>query len=130
MQRQSSDVLAISDPDVSKAISYIKKNAKGKILVKDVVKTTCLSRRTLERRFKQAIHRSIYGEIRRVRIELISKMLIETDLPISHISSFFNFTDVEHISRYFKIEKGIGLREFRKLHLSSIDGYKEKLYEK
>ena len=130
VQRQSSDVLAISDPDVSKAISYIKKNAKGKILVKDVVKTTCLSRRTLERRFKQAIHRSIYGEIRRVRIELISKMLIETDLPISHISSFFNFTDVEHISRYFKIEKGIGLREFRKLHLSSIDGYKEKLYEK
>ena len=91
-------------------------NAKDKILVKDVVKTTSLSRRSLERRFRQAIHRSIYDEIRRVRIELISNMLIETDMPISEISSFFSFTDLEHISRYFKIEKGMGLREFRKLY--------------
>lgn len=116
VQRQSSDVLAVNDPEVSQAISYIKNNAKNKIFVKDVVKITNLSRRTLERRFRLAIHRSIYDEIKRVRIELISKMLIETDLPISQISSFFNFTDVEHISRYFKMEKGIGLREFRKLH--------------
>jgi LacI family transcriptional regulator len=116
VERQSSDILAVNDPEVAQAIYYIKKNAKNKILVKDVVKTTHLSRRTLERRFKQTIRRSIYSEIKRVRIELISKMLIETDLPISHIASFFNFTDVEHISRYFKIEKGVGLREFRKLH--------------
>jgi LacI family transcriptional regulator len=116
VERQSSDILAVNDPEVAQAIYFIKKNASNKILVKDVVKTTRLSRRTLERRFKQTIRRSIYSEIKRVRIELISKMLIETDLPISHISSFFNFTDVEHISRYFKMEKGVGLREFRKLH--------------
>ncbi len=116
VQRQSSDILAVNDKEVAKAIYYIKKNAKNKILVEDVVKCTSLSRRTLERRFKQTIRRSIYGEIQRVRIELISKLLIETDWPISQISTFFNFTDVEHISRYFKIEKGIGLREFRKLH--------------
>ncbi|MBN2425110.1 MAG: DNA-binding transcriptional regulator [Calditrichaceae bacterium] len=118
VQRQSSDILAVNDPEVAQAINYIRQNAKNKILVKDVVQTTCLSRRTLERRFKNAIHRSIYGEIRRVRIELISKMLIDTDLSISQISALFNFTDTEHISRYFKIEKGIGLREFRKLHQS------------
>ncbi|MBN1300515.1 MAG: DNA-binding transcriptional regulator [Melioribacteraceae bacterium] len=116
IQRQSSDVLAVNDPKVSQAISYIKKNAKNKILVKDVVEHTNVSRRTLERKFKQSIRRSIYGEIRRVRIEMISQMLVETDLSISQISSYFNFTDVEHISRYFKIEKGIGLREFRKLN--------------
>ena len=116
VQRQSSDVFAINDPEVSQAIFFIRNNAKDKILVKDVVKTTSLSRRSLERRFRQAIHRSIYDEIRRVRIELISNMLIETDMPISEISSFFSFTDLEHISRYFKIEKGMGLREFRKLY--------------
>ena len=80
------------------------------------MKITHVSRRTLEQRFKKAIHRSIYDEIRQLRVELISKLLIETNLPISHLTSFFNFTDVEHISRYFKKEKGIGLREFRKLH--------------
>jgi LacI family transcriptional regulator len=116
VQRQSSDILAVDDAEVALAIRFIKKNAKEKILVNDVIKTTHISRRTLEQRFKKTIHRSIYDEIRQVRVELISKLLIETDLPISHITSFFNFTDVEHISRYFKKEKGINLREFRKLH--------------
>ena len=116
VQRQSSDILAVNDPEVAKAMHFIKKSAKNKLLVKDVVKITGLSRRTLERRFKKTIHRSIYSEIQRVRIELISELLIETDLPIYQITSRFNFTDIEHISRYFKIEKGIGLREFRKLH--------------
>ena len=116
VQRQSTDLLAVNDPDVVAAIRYIRENAKNKILVNDVVKVTRVSRRALEQRFREIIHRSIYDEIRQVRVELISKLLIETDFPISHISSLFNFTDVEHISRYFKKEKGIGLREFRNLH--------------
>ena len=118
VQRQSSDILAVNDNEVAQAIFYIKRNAKNKILVKDVVKATSLNRRTLERRFKKTIHRSIYEEIRLVRVELISRLLIETDLSISQIGSLFNFTDVEHISRYFKKEKGVGLREFRKVHQS------------
>jgi len=116
VQRQSSDILAVDDAEVASAIRFIRENAKEKILVNDIVNTTHISRRTLEQRFKKTIHRSIYDEIRHVRVELIAKLLIETDLPISHITSFFNFTDVEHISRYFKKEKEIGLREFRKIH--------------
>jgi LacI family transcriptional regulator len=116
VQRQSTDILAVNDQEVALAIRYIKNNAKNKILVRDIVKVTHKSRRTLEKLFKKTIHRSIYNEIRNIRVEWISKLLIETELPISHITSLFNFTDVEHISRYFKKEKGIGLREFRKLH--------------
>ena len=62
------------------------------------------------------MHRSMYDQIRLIRVELISKILIETNIPISQIASLFNFTEAEHISRYFKQEKGMGLREFRKLH--------------
>lgn len=116
VQRQSSDILAVNDAEVALAINYIRNNAKNRILVRDVVKTTSVSRRTLEKRFRKTIHRSIYKEIRQIRVEWISKLLIETDLPISQITSLFEFTDVEHISRYFKEEKGIALREFRKLH--------------
>jgi LacI family transcriptional regulator len=116
VQRQSTDILAVDDSEVASAIQFIKENAKNKILVSDVVKKTRVSRRTLEQRFKKTIHKSIYDEIRQIRVEWISRLLIETDLPISQITSLFNFTDVEHISRYFKKEKGIGLREFRKLH--------------
>jgi LacI family transcriptional regulator len=116
VQRQSSDILAVNDNEVALAIQYIKTNAKNKILVKDLVETTHVSRRTLENRFRKTIHRTIYNEMQQVRLELISKSLIDTDLPITQIASLFNFTDVEHISRFFKKGKGIGLREFRKLH--------------
>ena len=118
VQRQSTDTLAVNDTDVSLAIHFIKKNAKNRILVEDVVRATNINRRTLERRFKKNFHRSIYDEIQNVRVELIANYLIETDLPISQVSSLFSFTDVEHISRYFKRKKGIGLREFRKLYHS------------
>ncbi|MBN1407814.1 MAG: DNA-binding transcriptional regulator [Calditrichaceae bacterium] len=115
-QRQSTDILAVDDIEVASAIRYIKQNAKNKIFIKDVVAATNVSRRTLEQRFKKNIHRSIYDEIRKVRVEMITNLLLETDLPISHITSYFNFTDIEHISRYFKNEKGVGLREYRKMH--------------
>ena len=116
VQRQSSDILAVNDAEVASAIRFIRENASEKILVSDVVEATHLGRRTLEQRFKKTVHRSIYDEIRQVRVEWMARLLIETDLPISDITSHFHFTDVEHISRYFKKEKGIGLREFRKFH--------------
>lgn len=118
VQRQSSDIFAVNDLDIANALKFIRDNARNKILVDDVVKITCLSRRTLEQRFRELFHRSVYDEIRSVRVELISKLLIETDMPISQITSLFTFTDAEHISRYFKKVKGISLNEFRKLHQS------------
>ncbi len=115
VRRQSTDIIFVEDSEVSNAIKFIRQNSKNKIRVNDVVAQTCLSRRSLEARFRKQIHRSIQEEIRRVRTDLITQMLIETNLSISEITSMFNFTDVEHISRYFKKEKGLGLREFRKL---------------
>jgi LacI family transcriptional regulator len=116
VERQSTDILAVNDIDVANAINYIKKNAKNKILINDLVKATGIGRRTLERKFRKTIHRSISEEIQYIRVELISKLLVDTDLTISQITSHFYFTEIDHISRYFKRKKGIGLREFRKLH--------------
>jgi LacI family transcriptional regulator len=115
VRRQSTDIIFVEDEAVAEAIKYIRQNAKNKIRVDDVVEHTYLSRRSLESRFKKIVHRSIQEEIRRVRTDLIAQMLVETNLTISEITAIFNFTDVEHISRYFKKEKGLGLREFRKL---------------
>ena len=115
VKRQSTDTLFVEDEAVAEAVRYIRENARNKIRVNEVVSKTCLSRRSLESRFRKFIHRSIQEEIRRVRTDLITQMLIETNLSISEITAMFNFTGVEHISRYFKKEKGMGLREFRKL---------------
>ena len=116
VQRQSTDLLAVNDQNVAQAINFIRKNARNKIRVDDVVNQTSLSRRSLEINFRKIVRRSIQQEIRRVRVEQITKMLAESNLSISEITALFNFTGIEHISRYFKKEKGMGLRDYRKLY--------------
>jgi LacI family transcriptional regulator len=117
VQRQSTDLLAVDDIEVASALAYIRQNAKNKILVDDVVKITKLARRSLELRFRKVLHRSINSEIRHIRVDWIKRLLIETNHSISEITAMFNFTDIEHISRYFKMETGMGLKEFRKNHM-------------
>ena len=116
VQRQSTDILAVKDPDLLAAIRFIRENAAKKIRVNQIVDATNVCRRVLERKFIKIIHKSICTELKHVRIELISQMLIESDLQISEIISLFSFTDAEHISRDFKKAKGIGLSQFRKQH--------------
>ncbi len=51
--RQSTDVLAVDDPDVAAAAKYIRDHAREGITVADVLKHVPLSRRALESRFKK-----------------------------------------------------------------------------
>ena len=113
--RHSTDIIETEDKELTKAISFIRQNFRKDIRVEDVVESTILSRRSLEQRFRNKLNRSINSEIRRIRVEHISKLLVETDLSISEIAYSLGFSSAEHISRYFQREKGKCLREFRKI---------------
>ena len=77
VSRHSTDIFAIKDENVVKALCFIFKNIRRKIIVEDIVKVTSLSRRSLETKFKKNLGRSIMDEVRRMRIGIISKLLIE-----------------------------------------------------
>ncbi len=62
--RMSTDMLAVTDPDVAAALGFIRRNANRLIQVDDVVEATTASRRVLEKRFKAVLHRSVHQEIR------------------------------------------------------------------
>ncbi len=112
--RQSTDTYAIDSPEVVEALHYITQNAKNPIQVDDVAKEVSLSRRILFDKFHKYLGRSVHQEIKRVRIEHIARMLIETDLTIYQIALAFHFTSIEHIARYFRQEKGMAPKEYRK----------------
>ncbi|MBN1457777.1 MAG: substrate-binding domain-containing protein, partial [Sedimentisphaerales bacterium] len=99
--RQSTDILNVKDKDVADAIRFIYDNWHNNLQVNDVVAKTTLSRRVLEKRFRKVLKRSINEELRRVRINNISRMLMDTNLTITQIASRFDWTDTGHISRYF-----------------------------
>jgi len=111
--RESSDILAINDAKVARAMEYIRKNARANIKVEDVVKAALASRRVLERNFKKILGATVGEEIKRHKVELICELLTETDLPIKEIAQITSFETSKHIARYFSQAKQMTLQEFR-----------------
>ncbi|MFQ5953320.1 MAG: substrate-binding domain-containing protein [Candidatus Omnitrophota bacterium] len=114
VSRQSTDILAVEDRQVAEALHFIRQHSKKMIQVSDVLDRVLLSRRSLENRFRRLLGRSIHEEIRRVRIERVVQMLVESNLPVGQIALALNFTSNEHISRYFRKEKGMSPQAYRK----------------
>ncbi|MEN6384791.1 MAG: DNA-binding transcriptional regulator [Phycisphaerales bacterium] len=112
--RQSTDIMAIQDADVIEAVRFIRQNAKEHLQVNDVTEAVAVSRRPLERKFRKTLGRSIYEEVRRVRIEEIIQLLLETDLSVFEIASRLGFASIDHISRFFRQERGLSPVNFRK----------------
>ena len=116
-ERQSTDVIAVDDELVSAVMRYIQNNASRPLQVQDIVDEFNISRRCLYSKFSKISAGSVYGQIRRIRVEKISKMLTETNLSIKEIAFSFGFSDVDHISRLFRKEKGMTPTQYRAKYL-------------
>lgn len=104
--RQSTDVLAIEDLEVARAVQFIRENHWRRIDVSDVVKSCSLTRRVLDKRFKQSIGRTAHQEILRLRLERVKQMLVETKLPLSEIAVRCGFDNPEYLPVVFRREIG------------------------
>ena len=117
--RQSTDILAIDDPDVVSAVRFIRENAMSGINVGDVLRQVLLSRRMLESRFQKILGRSPHQEITRLRIERVKQLLTETDLPLSEIAARTGFQHNEYMSVAFKKAIGVAPGKYRRTEHSS-----------
>jgi LacI family transcriptional regulator len=99
--RQSTDLLAIEDPDVTTAVRYIRENACRGIRVDDVLDQVALSRRALEKRFRAALGRAPHLEIRRVQIERVKELLVTTDYKLEKIADMTGFSTAQYLAGLF-----------------------------
>jgi LacI family transcriptional regulator len=112
--RRSTDVVAVEDHHLAKALRFIRDHAGKPLAVDEVALATTLSRRALERRFRKQIGCSILHEIRRARTDQIVKLLVETDLPVGEIACSLGFEDVQHFARYFRAARKLSPVAYRK----------------
>ena len=77
--RHSTDRLTIEDEEVVKALRFIRENSGSIIQVRDVVRATFLSQRTLHNRFRRAVGHSLVKEINRQRALHIARRLVGTN---------------------------------------------------
>ncbi len=100
--RRSTDVLAIEDPVLARALHFIHHHAADGIRVDDVVRAAAVSRRVLESRFRERLGRSPHEEILGARIERIRSLLLGTELSIAEIARRTGFRHVEYLTVAFK----------------------------
>ncbi len=112
-ERQSSNVTAISDADVSAALGYIKEHALDNFSVKTLMVHLAVNRRTLEMKFQRMLGHSPAEEIHRVRLEHL-KMLLRTDLSIGQIVRRMNYSSSQYLARTFRRDTGMSLTQYRR----------------
>jgi LacI family transcriptional regulator len=99
--RQSTDLLAIEDPEVAKAVRFIRENACNGIRVDDVLDQVAMSRRALEKRFRQAVGRPPHMEIRRVQLERVKELLVGSDYKLEKIAEITGFSTAQYLAGLF-----------------------------
>lgn len=121
--RSSTSTLAIDNPTVRKALLYIRSRADKPISVDDVAEAVSAHPRWLYDRFGEILGHTVYEEITRVRIDRITRLLLETQLSIGDIASRLGFRGADHIARYFRRAKGETPRAYRKRYQASRHRY-------
>lgn len=114
--RQSTDVAVLTDPVVAKAMNYIRQHYRKGVMVEDVARAAGASRRVLEKRFKDMMHRSIYEEVLVMRMNHAAFLLTETNLTIGQISDALNYEEMKYFSRGFRKITGLSPMAYRKKH--------------
>ena len=100
--RRSSDVLATTDPEVARAMHFIREHACSGLVAEEVCRRLDLSRSTLQRRFRRALGRTIHDEIIAVRLKRAQELLAETDIPLAVVAERSGFLHQEYLGSVFR----------------------------
>ncbi len=114
LPRQSTDALAVDDPLVAAALRFIAEHSDEQIRVGDVAVGIHVERRTLERRFRACLGRSIAGEIARLRVERLKRRLLESDTLIRELARESGFRDTMQMCAVFRRIEGISPSAYRR----------------
>lgn len=104
--RHSTDVLAVDDRKLAKAVQFIEQNACCGLTVPQVAAQIGMARTQLEQRFRRYFSRSPQSEIRRVQLERVRRLLEQTDDTLQRIAEQAGFAHTEYLSVFFKREVG------------------------
>lgn len=113
MARGSTDVVAVDDPFIRKAIQFIRSEAGSLIGIQQVAEALGISRRTLDRRFADKLGRSAREELARVRMQSARTLLADKARPIAEIALNCGYATASSFSRAFRQHAGRWPSEYR-----------------
>lgn len=102
-----------NDLEVIKVQEYIEANYKDKITVDDMASLVAVSRRSFERRFKQATNNTIIQYHQRVKVEAAKRHFESTRKNITEVMYDVGYSDTKAFRNVFKKITGLTPIEYR-----------------
>lgn len=115
VERQSTDIVAISDQLVAQVLKFIRLHFASPIGVGDIARELDTSRRKIERRFRQKVGRTILEEIRSVRITHAKELLANTSESVERVAEQSGFSSGRRFATVFRQSNDMSPSEFRNL---------------
>jgi LacI family transcriptional regulator len=112
--RRSTDILAVNNLQVSRALRFIRDRYTDRLLgVDEVVTATAISRRQLELAFRREMRRTINEDIVSVRLNQVKRLLRTTNQTVSAISAATGFSRPAHLFRTFRKHVAMSPKTYR-----------------
>ncbi|HTV23903.1 MAG TPA: substrate-binding domain-containing protein [Polyangiaceae bacterium] len=124
--RRSSEVFAIEDALVAKAVRWIRQNAHQHLNVPMVADAVGGGRKRLERRFRRVLDRTVQEEIRLARVEAAKKLLGTTRASLAEVAKQSGFSTAALLSIAFKREAGMTPGAYRRRVHETLAGTSER----
>ena len=112
--RDSTQPVFMDDSLLARAVTFIRQHATDPISVSDILEASPMSRRVLERRFRQHLGRSPAQEIRRIQIEKAQGLLVETDHTLNQIADRCGFAQFRNFATAFRRQTGMTPTAYRR----------------
>jgi len=116
-ERQSSDFQAIKDPQVIRAMHYIRNNAYNGIKVEQVLDHLRISRSNLEIRFKEERGHSVHQEIHNAKLKRACQLLNSTTIAIAEIPDLCGYPSLQYMYTVFKKDIEMTPKEYRMVNM-------------
>ena len=117
--RRSTDILAVNDRKVARALRFIWDHyATSTLSVPDVADAVEVNRRVLEKAFRHELGRGVNQELVRTRLKAVVQRLETGDESITDIASKTGYTRPNHLFRAFRSHHGMSPQQYRQQHPS------------
>ncbi len=113
VQRQSSYLYNITDPNVARIVDFIDRNFNSDLDMESILGLVPLSRRSIETKFRKEMGTTIYQYILKNRVEHFAHLLLTSGRPVFEIADEVGFGDNGNFSRIFRKMKGCSPQEYR-----------------
>lgn len=113
VSRKSTDILAIDNPVIARALRYINDNYKDELKIEELARFVGVSRAGLFNAFKHEIRRTPGQETTRVRVEHAKRLLLHTEESLKYIAFDSGFQTAHNMYVAFRKLLGISPKVFR-----------------